>query len=257
MRRLALAGMVAALAGLAVPAQGQVPASNLPPTHELVFAGTTFDVTGAGVLELGDLDALLQPFKRGFSNGRERLAVAVTVDAAGGVIACSTQGVRRLDRAGQTLCAHALANGRFVQNSLLVLDYSAATYRFTIRSSSSRPPPGTPDFLLETGFPHEGEFVRFGSFPIPPEEERLSLADVRMGAMDFPAVASRHGIEARVEVLLTFNDAGQVVTCRPLTSSNTARMAYESCYAARRVTRLNRPPDTRPFAFATRWMLGD
>ena len=60
-----------------------------------------------------------------------------------------------------------------------------------------------------------------------------------------------------MEVLLTFNDAGQVATCRPLASSNTARMAYETCSAARRVTRLIRPPDARPFAFATRWLLAD
>lgn len=256
MRRLALAGAMAAISGLVVTAQaqGQVPP---PPIVPLVFAGATFDVTGAGVLELGDLDAVLHPFRGRFGDGRERLGVEVTVDPAGAVVGCSTQGPQRLDGAGQALCAHALAHGRFVRNPILLLDYTVATYRLSIRGSRTKPAAGAPFFVTETGFPHEGEFVQFGAFDMPPEDQRLTLADVRMAALEYPAVALRNSIEARVVVLLTFSEAGQVATCRPLTSANSPRMAYETCFAARRATRLYRPPDARPFAFATRWMIGD
>lgn len=258
MRLPTLSGVAVALAGLDIAAQAQGPVSPpLPQSPPLEFAGSTFDVTGAGVLELGDLDAVLTPFRARFANGQATLAVEVTVDPAGAVTDCSTQGPDRLDRAGQALCAHALAHGRFMQNPILLLDYTAATYHLTIRSSRNRPAPDAPVFLTETAFPYEGRFIRFGSFTIPQESERLTLADVRMRAMDYPLVALRNDIEARVEVLLTFNEAGEVATCRPLTSSNTPRMAYETCFAARRTTRLTRPPDARPFAYATRWMLAD
>jgi hypothetical protein len=76
--------------------------------------------------------------------------------------------------------------------------------------------------------------VRFGLFELPPAEERLALADLRPFGLDYPRAALREGLEARVEVSLTFDDGGRVATCRPILSSNSARIAYETCYEVRR-----------------------
>lgn len=213
-----------------------------------------FDVTGAGLLDLGDIDEVLGPFRDDFGDGLEGLPIELTVDAAGAVIHCTAQVAPAMDQARRAFCDHALANGRFVQNRLLVLEYTSATYRLTVRHQSDRARAGLRRFYTSTGFPHQGVAVQFGLFDMPPQEERLALSDIQLAGMEYPLAALREGLEGRVEVLLTFNEAGRVATCRPIRSSNSARLAYETCFEVRRIARLINPPDSRPFAFATRWV---
>ena len=227
------------------------------PAPSVLFDGGTFDVTGAGLLDLGDIDEVLGPFRRDFGDGLDGLPLELTVDAAGAVISCSAQGAPRLEPAGQALCAHAVANGRFTKTPMLVLDYTLATYRLKVRRSSDRARGGSRAFYTNAGFPYQGIAVRFGWFDLPPEAERLTVNDVQLAGMEYPTAVLREGLGGRVEVLLTFNEAGRVATCRPIASSNSARLAYETCYEVWRVARLNIAPDSRPLAFATRWMLAD
>lgn len=260
-RRLSLAVVAGAVQFFCVAmaqAQAQVlPPPPPPPLPGVVFEGTTFDVTGAGVLDLGDLDVLLGPFRRAFDNGRQSLAVELTLDPAGAVVACSTQGAQRLDEAGNALCARALAHGRFTRADFIVIRYEQATYRMTVNMSNDRAVPEQPQFYTSTSFPLERTAVTFAPYSIPPEEERLLLSDLRLISLTYPAVALRNAIEARVEVLLTFGESGRVATCRPLYSSNTARMAYETCREARTGLRLRNPPDDRALAFAAKWVLAE
>jgi hypothetical protein len=236
------------------------PPAPLPPVPSwptVVFEGATFDVTGAGQIDLGDLDTVLGQFRRDFRNGEERMPLEFTVDAIGAIIGCEAQGGPRLELAGQTLCAHALANGRFTQNPLLVLDYTQATYRMTARLTSGRLEPGQAAFYTNAGYPHQRMGIQFGTVGLPPSEERLALSDVRIVGMNYPSSALLEGLEARVELLLTFNETGRVATCRPLSSTQTARMAYETCYQARRGARLYSPADDRPLVFAVHWAIPD
>jgi hypothetical protein len=58
---------------------------------EVTFGGDEFDVTGAGVLDLGILDDVLSPFRRHFAKGGEPLGVEVLVTGRG-----DDDGVERL-----------------------------------------------------------------------------------------------------------------------------------------------------------------
>jgi hypothetical protein len=223
----------------------------------LTFGGTLFDVTGAGTLELGDLDEVLQPFVRDFQKGRERLAVEVTVDREGTVIDCRAKAASILTEAGHAVCAHALKAGRFRQYPQLALDYTRATYGFAIRSMREQPGKGAPQFLISSDFPLNMISIRFGSDPIPPEEQRLKITDLVTTPMEYPRDALQNEIEARVMVAVTFGADGRTKTCRPVYSSTTSRMAYETCLAARRGFRLVSPPDERPFYWITTWKLAD
>lgn len=240
-----------------VPSVVRAPPPPPAPPLSRLFVDNRFDVTGAGLLELGDLDAVLVPFRSDFGDGLVGLPIEVTVDAAGAVIGCTAQGPSRLEAAGQALCAHARAQGRFVKNPLLVLEYTQATYRLTVRYPSDRAQSGRRRFHSAAAFPYQGIAVSFGLFPLPPAEERLPMAEVSLAGMEYPLAALREGLEGRVEVLVTFGENGRVASCRPLFSSNTARLAYETCYEVRRVARRNSPPDDRPFIFATRWLLAE
>ncbi|MFC3101152.1 hypothetical protein [Altererythrobacter lauratis] len=199
-----------------------------PPS--LLFTEDRFDVTGAGLLDLGNLDAVLSPFASNFGDGLDGLPLELTVDATGAVTACTAGCSSLLEAAGQALCAHALAHGRFVQNPLLALDYTAATYRLIVRYQSDRAQSGRRSFYVSTGFPYQGMAVRFGFFPLPPAEESLRVADVALAGMEYPLAALREGLEGRAAVLVTFRESGRVASCRPMFSSNTARLAYETCF---------------------------
>ncbi|MCL9981820.1 MAG: energy transducer TonB [Erythrobacter sp.] len=241
---------MAALAALAgAPAASQ----EMP---GLTFGGTLFDVTGAGTLELGTIDDVLQPFARDFQKGRERLAVEVTVDRDGTVIDCRTKASPILAEAGQAVCANAVKAGRFRQYPQLVLDYTRATYGFAIRAMREQPGKGA-QFLISPDFPLSRISIRFGSDPIPPEGQRLKITDLVATPMEYPREALQNEIEARVMVAVTFGVDGRTKTCRPVYSSNTSRMAYETCLAARRGFRLISPPDERPFNWITTWKLAD
>lgn len=108
------------------------------------FGGAVFDVTGAGSLQLGDIDAVLEPFRRDFRAGMEVIELDLTIDGAGTVVTCRNDGAPSLAAAGQALCAQALVEGRFTPFPWLALDYTQATYRLSIRSTRNKPAKGLP-----------------------------------------------------------------------------------------------------------------
>lgn len=224
---------------------------------EVTFEGDVFDVTGAGVLDLGILDDALIPFRRHFAKGREPLDVEVVIDADGAVRDCRTEAAPQLAAAGKALCDQALRVGRFRQHPLLVLDYTSATYRLSIRSHSSKPAKGEAWFQAYTAYPFYRSAVAFGSYAIPAKDQRLTLADLRHAMMAYPRRALEYAIEAQVVVAVTFDAKGRVASCRPIRSSNTARIAYDTCLAAQRGLSLLNPPDERPYVWATRWVLAE
>lgn len=219
------------------------------------FAGAVYDVTGAGRLDLDDINAVLQPFVRNFRDGAEQLGVEVTVDRNGAVVACRSEGSSKVTAAGNALCAHALAEGRFEQFPKLVLDYTHASYTVSVRTRRVKPDWDVSPFDETTAYPPKGVAVRFDGFVVPPEDQRLNRSDIKANAMDFPTSALRNEIEAQVVVALTFDGEGMVATCRPVYSSNTARMAYETCRAAQRAYRRISPPDARPYVWSTVWQI--
>ena len=224
---------------------------------EIIFGGDVFDVTGAGVLDLGILDDALMPFRRAFDQGRERLGVELTIDATGTVQDCRFDANEKLALAGKALCAQALRAGRFQPYPGLVLDYTRATYRLSIRSQTGQPTNGQAIFRMSTAYPFEGQTVTFGSYAIPPENERLTLADLEYRAMEYPRDALQNDIEAQVIVAVTFDEQGRVSTCRPVRSSNTARIAYDTCREARRGFSLREAPDARPYVWVTHWRIAE
>jgi hypothetical protein len=224
---------------------------------EIIFVGDVFDVTGAGVLDLGILDEALMPFRRGFDQGRERLDVELTINAAGTVQDCRFDPNEKLAPAGKALCTQALRVGRFQPYPGLVLDYTSATYRLSIRSHTGQPNKGDATFRMSTAYPFEGRPVTFGSYAIPPENERLTLADLQYRSMEYPRDALQNDIEAQVIVAVTFDEHGRVTTCRPVRSSNTARIAYDTCLEARRGFSLRKAPDARPYVWVTQWRIAE
>lgn len=242
------AAALALLSGLPLAAQDRA---------EVVFGGDVFDVTGAGVLDLGNLDDVLMPFRRVFGQGRERLGVEVSIDAAGVVQDCRFDPDDKLAPSGKALCAEALRMGRFRQFPGLVLDYTRATYRLSIRSHSGTPIKGEAAFRMSTAYPLERRAVIFGSYTMPADDERLTLADLSNRPMQYPRDALQNAIEAQVVVAVTFDEQGRVASCRPVRSSNTARIAYDTCLEARRGFSLRNPPDARTYVWATRWILAE
>lgn len=223
----------------------------------LTFGGTLYDVTGAGTLDLGDIEVVLLPFERDFQQGRDVLGVEVTVDRDGTVVGCRTQASPNVADAGEAICVHALKTGRFRQYPRLVLDYTQATFGFTLRTFREKPPKGSPQFRMASGFPLNMISIRFGNDPVPPATERLGLSDIATTQMEYPREALQNGIEAQVVVAATFDANGKVETCRPVYSSNTPRMAYETCLAVQNGFRLINPPDARAFYWKTTWILAD
>jgi len=243
-----VAAVLALVQAMPATAQGQA---------EVIFGGEVFDVTGAGVLDLGILDDTLMPFRRAFDQGRERLGVDVTVDAEGTVLDCRFDAIEKLAPAGKALCAQALRAGRFRPYQGLVLDYTRATYRLSIRSHTGKRIKGEATFRVSIGYPFERRPVAFGSYAIPPENERLTLADLQYRSMDYPRDALQNAIQAQVVVAVTFDAQGRVASCRPVRSSNTARIAYDTCLEARRGFSLREAPDARPYVWVTQWRLAE
>ncbi|WP_301751206.1 energy transducer TonB [uncultured Erythrobacter sp.] len=223
----------------------------------IIFGGDVFDVTGAGVLDLGILDEALMPYRRAFDQGRERLGVELTINAADTVQDCRVDANAKLAPAGKALCAQALRVGLFRPYPGMVLDYTSATYRLSIRSHTGQPIKGEATFKVSTAYPFDGQPVTFGSYVIPPENERLTLADLQYRSMEYPRDALQNDIEAQVIVAVTFDEQGRVTTCRPVRSSNTARIAYDTCLAARRGFSLRKAPDARPYVWVTHWRLAE
>lgn len=223
----------------------------------ITFGGDVFDVTGAGELDLGLIDDAIAPFRGAFNQGRKRLSGEVTVESSGAVVDCRFEANAALERAGKALCAQALRLGRFRQHPLLDLDYTRATYRFSIAGHAGQPIKGEAFFSMRPAYPLERRTIAFGSYAIPAQAERLTLAELDSRAMNYPRDALQNAIEAEVVVAVTFDADGRVARCRPVHSSNTARIAYDTCFEARRGFRLREPPDARPFVWKTHWRLAD
>lgn len=246
-----LGGDSAALAALALITTCPVAAQTPEP---IVFQGEVFDLTGAGTFELPELDRVLKPFRREFRDGRS-IALELVIDAAGSVPDCRMASGAGLSPAARALCAHVRTAGRFRLFPSMVLDYTRGTLRLTFRRRDPRHDDQS-EFAFEQPYPFEGQGVRFGGYEIPPADQRLTLQEVSYVPMYYPSSALRNHIEAQVTVVLAFNETGRVESCRPVESSNTARIAYETCRAARLRFKLRQPPDARVFVFNTRWVIG-
>ncbi|MFU7528196.1 hypothetical protein [Qipengyuania sp. ASV99] len=216
-----------------------------------------FDVTGAGQLELGDINSFLRPFRRHFREVSDTLELEVIVDREGAILHCRNESSHRLEAAGIALCQHAMGSGRFVPFPQILLDFTQATYRISVGSSGNNSAGRAELIQTRVGYPLEGSAIRFGTFMIPPLDQRLTLSDVNAKPMRYPIGALRRAIEARVTVAITFGEDGRVVSCRPIYSSNTSRMAYDTCLEARKAFTLLRTPDPRPFVWSTVWLIGE
>jgi hypothetical protein len=219
---------------------------------EVRFGSEQFDVTGAGELELAPLDPVLLPFSQtfGLSVG---LAVVLTLDKAGNVTACAPEKAEEYASATAALCAHALESGRFRLHPAIALDYDTATYRLFVYRREGRRNESGAEFYESDVYPLERTRVRFGDDEIPPEDQRLTLADLEYEPMEYPRSALRSEIMARVVVALRFDADGNVSSCSPIESSNTARIAYETCKVAAGSFRLKNAPDARPFVLSIGW----
>lgn len=250
MRRAPACAAVSFVLMQAVPGVGQE-------WSELTFGGEVFDVTGAGELDLGIIDDALSPYRGAFSRGRQRLIGEVTIDSSGAVLGCRFEASAALEAAGNALCAQALRQGQFRQDPLLELDYSRASYRFSIYGHTGKPIKGEAFFRLRPAYPLERSTITFGNYAIPEEAERLRLADLDTRTMSYPREALQNAIAAEVVVAVTFDAQGRVARCRPVRSSNTARIAYDTCFEAQRGFRLRQAPDPRPYVWVTQWRLAD
>lgn len=244
---------LALTAGAALIGAGPAAAQESEP---LVLAGDVFDVTGAGTFEAGDLDAVLQPYhdpSRDLYVGTLELDLAI--DRSGMVGGCRNADSTPLADAALAMCNHLQANGRFTVDPLLVLDFAKATYRLKI-GTRFEPAPGEPAFrVFDTAYPLQQRSVVFGNDPTPPEDQRLAATDIEAAPFTYPRYAAREEVSGQAAVLLTFDASGAVASCRPIRSSDTARLAYDTCFAARSSVRLRQPPDARPFLLSVVWSL--
>jgi TonB family protein len=241
---------------LALTAAAPLAAQQAP--EPIIFAGDVFDVTGAGTLDLGDIDPLLMPHIAEFEARpiMTEIELDLTVDRAGTVLDCRAAASDGLAEAGEKLCVHAKAVGRFRADPFLQLDYTRASYRTSIRLRYY-PTEGQSLF-----YPSSNEYpflddrpVIFGDGVIPPEDQSLAKTDVTIAPLEYPRQAARNEVMGRVEVSVTFDAKGKPESCRPIRSDFTARLAYETCEAARKAVRLNSPPDARPFVMKVYWRL--
>jgi hypothetical protein len=253
MMRAAAFSMLAA--GLALGSAAPLAAQQREP---LIFAGDVFDVTGAGKIDLGDFDAILAPY---FDQFRARpftteVDLDLTVNPAGAIVDCRAETSEGLAEAGQRLCLHALAVGTFRPDPFLTLDYTRASYRTNIRIPFEPPESGPLFYPSGNEYPDlDDRPVIFGDGAIPAEAERLTNEDVTIAPMEYPRQAARNEVMGRVDVALLFDAEGKPVSCRPIRSDFTARLAYETCDAAKQKVRLNSPPDARPFVLRVNWRL--
>ncbi len=224
----------------------------------ITFAGDVFDVTGAGTLDLGDIDPILLPHLKLFRDRpiMTEVELDLMVDASGAVFDCRAATSDGLAAAGERLCSHARSVGRFRADPFIKLDYTHASYRTSIRLRYTKSE-GEPLF-----YPSSSEYpdlddrpVIFGDGVTPPEEQSLTKADVTIAPLEYPRQAARNEVMGRVVVALLFDAEGKPASCRPISSDYTARLAYETCDAAKEAVRLNSPPDARPFVLKVNWSL--
>lgn len=219
---------------------------------EVTFGPDAFDVTGAGELDLGPLDPVLSPLRQKLKN-YAGLKVTLTLDPAGKPVACVPDRPEEYAEATQALCAHALKTGRFRRHPAITLDYEQATYRLSVWYHEDRRGEAGETFQTSEIYPFERTRVRFAGVELPPEDQRLTLADLNYEPMEYPRSALSSYIKAAVVVVLGFDAEGRVASCRPFESTNTARMAYETCKAAADSFRLKNAPDARSFVVSIAW----
>ncbi len=159
---------------------------------EVQFGSAFFDVTGAGKLELAPLDPVLRPFSKtfGLSVG---LVVILTLDKAGKVVACSPERAEEYPGATAALCAHALETGRFRRDPVIALYHDTATYRLLVYRREGRRNEDGAEFYESDVYPLERTKVRFGDADLPPESERLTLADLYYEPMAYSI--QQHGAD--------------------------------------------------------------
>ena len=224
----------------------------------IIFADDVFDVTGAGELDLGDIDHVLVPYFRIFRARpfSAKIELDLTVDAAGGVVDCRAMPDEGLAEAGAAICAHAMTAGRFRAYPHLALNYARANFHTTIKLSFAAAE-GAPRFAFSTSsFPWlDDRPIIFGDDSIPPETQRLKAEDVVITPMQYPRRALQNEVTGQVVIALTFDAEGKAASCRPLRSSFTARLAYETCEEAMSAVRLKQPPDDRPYVLSIYWSL--
>ena len=80
--------------------------------------------------------------------------------------------------------------------------------RISSRQGRGIPGKGAPQFRISSDFPLSRISIRFGSDPIPPEEQRLKITDLVATPMEYPREALQNEIEARVMVAVTFDTGG-------------------------------------------------
>ncbi|RNJ63255.1 MAG: hypothetical protein EDM03_02205 [Porphyrobacter sp. IPPAS B-1204] len=246
---------ILAAAGLAVSGGGCLAAQEKGP---ITFAGDVFDVTGAGVLDLGDIDPVLLPYLDVFRARplRAKIELDVTVDAAGTVLDCRAKTGEGLAEAGGKLCSHAQAVGRFAAFPFLRLDYAQANYRTNISLTYGSAEGETLFEASTSDYPFlDDRAIIFGDGVIPAEDQRLTADDVTLAPMGYPRRALQNEVTGRVIVAVEFDTEGKAASCRPIRSDLTARLAYETCEAAMDAILLKQPPDVRPYVLSVYWSL--
>lgn len=219
---------------------------------EVTFGPDPFDVTGAGELDLGPLDPVLGPLRKTLAL-KALMTVTLTLDAAGKPVACVPDRPEEYAEATQALCAHVLKTARVRRHPAVTLDYEQATYQLSVWYHEGRRGEKGEEFQTSENYPLERTRVRFAGIELPPAARRVSIADLDYEPMAYPRSALSMDLRAKVVVVLGFDTKGRVATCRPFESTNTARMAYETCKAAADSFRLKNAPDARSYVVSIVW----
>ena len=250
------------LAAALVAVSGAAQSQGLPELkshREIVFGENDWDLTGAGDFAMPGWEAAIGRDAKLFADKAAPLLLALRIGADGAPLSCRTaETVKKRMRAGNRLCAHAMANGRFSPRPRMVLSFREASLSLAVRAVRIEKQGLVPRFQADH-IPLQNVAVRFPEGDLPPEGERMQPHDISYGAFysDYPSAALRNGMEADVRIHLRFDAEGRMAACRPLSSTNTAWMAYAACGMARRIRA--KPADTGPrdWVGMVRWRIAD
>lgn len=237
------------LAAALVVVSGAAQSQGLPvleSQREIVFSENEWDLTGAGDFAMPGWEALLGRDARLFAGKAAPLVMTLRIGADGAPLSCRTGESRKQRmRVGNRLCTHAMANGRFNLRPRTNLAFREGSLTLAIRAIKIETQGLVPRFQADH-VPLQNVAVRFPEGDLPPESERMQPRDITYGGFysDYPSAALRNGIEADVRLHLHFDTEGRMAVCRPLSSTNTAWMAYAACGMARRIRA--KPLDTGP-----------
>jgi hypothetical protein len=250
------------LAAALVAVSGAAQSQGLPvlESHrEIAFSESDWDVTGAGDFAMPGWEAAIGRDAKLFAGKAAPLVLALRIGADGAPLACrSGETAKKRARAGNRLCAHVMAHGRFTPRPRIVLAYREASMTLAVRAIKIEKRGLVPRFQADH-IPLQNMAVRFPEGDLPPESERMQPRDIIYGGFysDYPSPALRNAIEADVRVHLRFDDQGRMATCRPLHSSNTAWMAYATCGLARRIRAQPAQTGPRDWVGMVRWRIAD